>query len=440
MSFSANTKTYVVNMDERADRMKKFDEITPLNYERFSAINGNKLKPNVQLQRIFENNDFNMRAGMVGCAMSHIKICVELVKSDKEMFCILEDDVTFNTAFNDQIKHIFSNFPKNWDLIYLGHHIYPRYKTNTYTAHGLPALEKWDKQKSIQQSIGGTFGYMISKKGARKLLEFINTTGMTNGIDTVQQKAIDVIDTYYCLPHLVFSDCVLPGQLVDSDIQYNQTSLKMPENPTGYTDRLKKDGVFNVDDAVVVKNRPFQFTNTWFNRNINISMKILKGLFLNKPVKVLEIGTHEGRSAIWMLENLCELPGSTFTSVDPYCSDDTTTPVDTETYKRFSHNIKLSTQVDKFDQHIDFSYNIMPKLIEEKKIYDIIYLDGSHLEKDVFYDAEHSHKMLEAGGIILFDDAGSNCGVMPAITAFLVKYSTEYKVLLKEWQMMIQKI
>jgi predicted O-methyltransferase YrrM len=214
----------------------------------------------------------------------------------------------------------------------------------------------------------------------------------------------------------------------------------MPENPTGYTDRLKKDGVFNVDDAVVLKNRPFQFTNTWFNRNINISMKILKGLFLNKQVKVLEIGTHEGRSTIWMLENLCELPGSTFTSVDPYCTDDTTSPVDSETYKRFSHNVKLSTHVDKFDQHIDFSYNIMPKLIEEKKIYDIIYLDGSHLEKDVLYDAEHSHKMLESGGIILFDDAGSSSGVMPAITAFLVKYPTEYKVLLKEWQMMIQKI
>lgn len=441
-------KTYVVNMDARADRMRTFENNTPINYERFSAVNGNLLKPNTQLQRIFEGNDYNMRAGVVGCAMSHIKMYIELVNSDLDMFCIIEDDAVFSPKFVEQLKHVLENLPENWDLVYIGHSLYPQYKTGAHSSEGLPILEKWDQQRSRQQSMGGTFGYLISKEGARKLLEFINTTGMTNGIDTVQQKAIGVIDTYYCLPHLVFSDCVLPWQKVDSDIQYNRKSLTMTtieSNPEKYRDRLKKDGVFNIDDALeIVKERHFQYTNDWFGRNINISMKILKNLFQNKPVKVLEIGTHEGRSAIWMLENLCKLSGSTFTSVDPYCIDDTTSPVNTEMYKRFVHNIKLCTEFEKFNQFIDYSYNIMPKLIEEKKVYDIIYLNGSHLTPDVFQDAMHSHQMIESGGIILFDNAGfdenKQDGIMPAIKQFLAKYPDEYKVLLKEWQWMIQKI
>jgi GR25 family glycosyltransferase involved in LPS biosynthesis/predicted O-methyltransferase YrrM len=446
-SLGANVKTYVVNMDTRVDRMKKFADSSPINFNRFSAVNGNILKPNAQLQRIFEDNDYNMRVGIVGCAMSHIQLYIELVNSDMDMFCILEDDVTFSLTFTEQLKHLLSDLciPDKWDLIYIGHHLYQKYKTDDYKSNVLPVLEKWDQQTSRNKSMGGTFGYLISKEGAMKLLGFINTTGMTNGIDTVQQKAIGVIDTYYCLPHLVFSECAIPGHPVDSDIQYNKKSLTLTmdlDTQKEYPERLMKDGVFNVEDAL--KEIKFQYTNDWFVRNIDISMKILKNIFVDKPVKVLEIGTHEGRSAIWMLENLCLLPGSTFTSVDPYCTDDTTSPVNTKTYKLFSHNINLSTQIEKFNQYIDYSYNIMPKLIEEKKVYDIIYLDGSHLTEDVLQDAIYSHQMIQSNGIILFDDAGfdNNCttAIKPAIKQFLAKYPTEYRVILKEWQWMIQKI
>jgi predicted O-methyltransferase YrrM len=92
-----------------------------------------------------------------------------------------------------------------------------------------------------------------------------------------------------------------------------------------YPDRIKKDGEYNIDDALqYVGHREFRFTNNWFERNINISMKILQKLFNNKKVRILEIGSHEGQSAIWMLENLCIQHGSAFTSIDPYSTSDTT--------------------------------------------------------------------------------------------------------------------
>ena len=50
---------------------------------------------------------------------------------------------------------------------------------------------------------------------------------MTNGIDTVQQKSADILDVYYCTPHLIFSECYRGDNNVDTDIQHNFDSLNL---------------------------------------------------------------------------------------------------------------------------------------------------------------------------------------------------------------------
>lgn len=246
-------KTYVINLNKRNDRLLEFHKNSNIKYTRFDAIDGKKLKPNIQLQRIFEGNDFNMRVGLVGVAMSHIKLFIELVNSDQEMFCIFEDDITFGSKFEQQLKHVIKNAQSGWDLIYLGHHLYPQFKNDDCYKEELPVLQKLNVKKSLQISMGGMYAYLITKEGARKLLDFINITGMTNGIDTVQQKAINNMNTYYCFPHIVFSECALPGKNIDSDIQYNYDSVSMinyDQSSKKYTERLKKNGVYNIDDAL----------------------------------------------------------------------------------------------------------------------------------------------------------------------------------------------
>ena len=54
-------------------------------------------------------------------------------------------------------------------------------------------------QESLLKSMGGTQGYLINKKGCQNMLDFIGRTGMTNAIDTMQQKAGDILNVYYCL-------------------------------------------------------------------------------------------------------------------------------------------------------------------------------------------------------------------------------------------------
>lgn len=229
--FDIKIKTYVLNLDKREDRWKEFknkvNSLTALNYERFSAVEGAKLKSTPQLQRIFDGNDYNMRVGLVGCAMSHIKMYIELLNSEFEAFCILEDDIDFSPEFDKKLLHVYNQVKiMKWDILYLGHHIYNEYLTDElYNKEKMPVIEKWDRVKSLTMSMGGTGGYLISKQGARRLLDFINKNGMTNGIDTVQQKSADDLNIFYSNPHLIYSECYRGDNSIDTDIQYNYDSL-----------------------------------------------------------------------------------------------------------------------------------------------------------------------------------------------------------------------
>jgi GR25 family glycosyltransferase involved in LPS biosynthesis/predicted O-methyltransferase YrrM len=530
---NSNIKTCVVNLNSRPDRLAKFLEDSEIECDIFTAIYGKELKPTIQLQQIFEGNDYNMRVGLVGCAMSHIKMFINLVKSqDHDILCIFEDDIKFVPDFKTKLLHTL-NISKSmdWDMIYLGNHLRKQFRDDEcYNKTNMPILEKWSSRLSKMRSLGGTYGYLITKNGAKKLLDFINETGMTNGIDTVQQNSADKLNIFYCYPHLVYSECFFPGETIDTDIQHDFESLTIPyekridlekefyndykeftneielkeylkttlygcnhislfytsnkqnilnfqleikktlhpsyiisnsvdkftliivPNPSEnhlnnrYFNRLMKNKEFNIDDAIQAVSTPkdFIFTNDWFVRNINISMKLLQDLYINlpilNPISILEIGSHEGRSTVWMLNNLCIHEDSTITSIDPYLIGDITSPVTTTTYELFQNNIKLCKDYSKFTQYVDFSNNILLRLIEGNKKYDIIYIDGSHATEDVLCDLINSDKLIKQGGIILLDDVGYNetdLGVMGAIKQFLNQIDKNvynYKIILQEYQ------
>ena len=234
-TFPFRMKTFVVNLDRRPDRMTEFNKHIKstkfLDIERFSAIDGSKLVPTPQLQQIFENNDYNMREGMVGCAMSHIKICIQLINDpNNDVYCIFEDDIDFVPDFQNKLLFCAKELHNTkWDMFYLGHHLWSHHiDDNVYSKTLTPKIEQFNRTKSFQMSLGGTGGYMITKKGAEKLLEFINITGMTNGIDTIQQKSADILNIFYAYPHLIYSECIKNNpNTCDTDIQHNFKSLTL---------------------------------------------------------------------------------------------------------------------------------------------------------------------------------------------------------------------
>lgn len=235
-SLPKRLKTFVVNLDNRPDRWENFnksneEQLKFMKYQRYSAVDGKKLISTCQLQQIFENNDYKMRKGMVGCFMSHVKLHCQLINDDNaDIYVILEDDIELTPDFERKYNMLLETlYTKDWDFCFLGHHI-----RNLDTQHIYyditkdPEIEKVNTYESFILSLGGTTGYIISKNGAKRFLDFLNTTGATNGIDTCIQKSADTLNVYYPTPHLIFSECCRNDgdKAVDSDIQYDYSNLE----------------------------------------------------------------------------------------------------------------------------------------------------------------------------------------------------------------------
>ncbi len=159
--------------------------------------------------------------------------------------------------------------------------------------------------------------------------------------------------------------------------------------------------------------RDYRFSEDWFS-DIGISHVLPLG---NKEeFHILEIGSYEGKSTTWFLDNLLLSKDSTITCVDPWMnfSQDSNsfnsynadvTQWSLEKIKEvFLHNILQSGQSDKVIIHQSLSHEALPILITQKKFYDLIYIDGNHTAPFVLTDSVMSWLLLKKGGMIIFDD------------------------------------
>jgi GR25 family glycosyltransferase involved in LPS biosynthesis len=261
-----NISTYVVNLDRRPDRWLNFiktndDKIKFLDYKRYSAVDGNKLKNSRQLQMLFNNNTYNWNAGMIGCALSHIDLWINFLgNKDKEILIIFEDDVKIIDNFKFYLNNILKNLKiDNWNLIFLGHHQTGMQSNSDFN------LKVWNKDVIFNETLGGTFGYIINKNGCRKILNFIENEGMINCIDTMMLRSV-YLDTmiWVAEPNLVYSTCYQFDKNSDTDIQYSKKRIY--EN---YKNRLKTeldlfkklninfDGKDRVNSITIYKNNEY---------------------------------------------------------------------------------------------------------------------------------------------------------------------------------------
>ena len=139
---------------------------------------------------------------------------------------------------------------------------------------------------------------------------------------------------------------------------------------------------------------PYVFTKDWFSphkSNWENHLKELKG----KPdIHALEIGSYEGLSAIWQLNNILTHPTATITCIDIF--------EDEVIEDRFDRNIEATEVTHKVRKLKGSSEIMLRNLILEK--YDYVYIDGNHLAKWVLSDAVLSWDLIKPGGLIIFDD------------------------------------
>ena len=149
----------------------------------------------------------------------------------------------------------------------------------------------------------------------------------------------------------------------------------------------------------------YQFTKNWFGWGPQIWPEIVK--FLPERKNFLEIGSFEGRSTVWTIENMME-DGGEIHCIDTW--EGGSEHVNGEmngAELRFQQNITLVRK--KFPNRAVISLRGtsvegLTGLLAHKKQFDFIYIDGSHVAKDVLTDACMAWPLLKKDGMMAFDD------------------------------------
>ncbi|KAK6988601.1 glycosyltransferase family 8 protein [Favolaschia claudopus] len=199
------------------------------------------------------------------------------------------------------------------------------------------------------------------------------------------------------------------------------------------------------------QNNDYEFTATqdWFTFNISIWQPFLVQLRsdIDHAPRALEIGSWEGRSAVYLLDNFCNTHNSELICIDHF--DLHRTADGRERYEKMQHNLSLPG----FPFRIidEFSTVGLYRLLEEeieapKGGFDFVYVDGSHEADDTFLDAELAWRLTRQGAILIFDDYEWNAEPVESIhhphrgiDAFLLLHRGEFDVLHKGYQVIIRK-
>lgn len=183
-------KTFIVNLDTRQDRWQSLMKAEPYlenNSTRISAVNGKTLKLDTTIYNIFKNNRFSWKKSVMGCFLSHIDIWTRIINegegvADNTQYLVLEDDVRFDKDWIDTWNKCVKDIPEGAELLYLGGVLPPN-------KAGLPTClqqvnQYWSQIKPNMLFSPGvflpifhfcTYSYVITKSGAKKLLNFLNT-------------------------------------------------------------------------------------------------------------------------------------------------------------------------------------------------------------------------------------------------------------------------
>ena len=202
-------KKFVVNLKRRPDRLKTFKAQCPIDdVEVIYACDGKQLaelKSSRKAMKCWKENklfksmkfryeNIKKHAGASGCFFSHYRIMKRIVKENIPKAIIFEDDAIFSESFLNNFKASLSELPSDFHILYFGGRFNSDYSTNKKSKYKIIS-------KHITQSLmpytsehdRGTFGYVISLKGAQLICK---------NIDYVIN--IETNKIYYPLDHWLF--------------------------------------------------------------------------------------------------------------------------------------------------------------------------------------------------------------------------------------------
>ena len=184
----------------------------------------------------------------------------------------------------------------------------------------------------------------------------------------------------------------------------------------------------------------------WFESDALVNFeKVLVPQFKGKNARYLQIGAYSGDASVWLYENLIKDTDSVLVDVDTWEGSDE--PVHKQlnwTTVQDVYNAKTvvgrnERKIVKIRLTSDYFFK------NNREFYDFVYIDGDHTAYGVIKDAVNAFEYLKPGGIIAFDDYQWIGATDPAdrpgmaINAFLEIYRSKINVIVRGYQLWIQK-
>lgn len=153
----------------------------------------------------------------------------------------------------------------------------------------------------------------------------------------------------------------------------------------------------------------YQFTQKWFYQ-YGAADTWARIESIRAARSFLEIGSFEGASVCWMIENSLVEEIMCIDTWEGGHEHKNKNLQMSEIEKRFDRNVKIAIDRVSREVHLikqkSLSFNALAQMIAQggKDIFDVIYIDGSHRPRDVISDAVLAFELLTPNGILIFDD------------------------------------
>ena len=222
----------VINLARRPDRLQAFHqamvdragpEVARL-VARRDAVDALDLVPSAELESIIVvPNRFGSRRAVIACALSHLSVWTDAADSRQPATLVLEDDsepVPGFVAALELLLHRASDWPGGWDVVLLDYFPEAHDRSDLWST-SLQRVQpmRWERYR------GGLYGYLVSDRGAERLLELVARYGLDREIDLFVRDHGSQLTTLEVRPPIVSPPFPMVASAADSDIEHDEVAL-----------------------------------------------------------------------------------------------------------------------------------------------------------------------------------------------------------------------
>jgi predicted O-methyltransferase YrrM len=189
----------------------------------------------------------------------------------------------------------------------------------------------------------------------------------------------------------------------------------------------------------------YVFTHDYFAGHIPTWQRWFDQIIQQRPIRILEVGSWQGGSTLWLLDQVIAERGGSITCVDTWEGSSEHAflgPLGLNLEELFDANIARSGHGQHVQKHQGRSQDVLPELAGQH--FDFIYIDGAHEADLVLQDALNAHPLLEPGGFLVFDDlaytfADAQQNTIHGINTFLELAGDGYEEIDRGAQLLLKK-